>query len=69
MTRVMFRCPVSGAWVPTGVVIDEEVIPKARIPTSGSIEHCADCGRRHDWWRTETLLEGRPPRKPRREIA
>ncbi len=67
--RVLFQCPVTDHLVPTGVSVDDVDGYRPKIPRSGTVETCTACSRKHTWWREETVLEGRQPRKVRPEIA
>ena len=65
VARVLIRCPVSSELVSVGLEVADGPAFRKRVPRSGTLVGCVACGRRHEWWRAETYLEGRPPRRDR----
>ena len=65
MSRVMIICPVTEQPVPTRHEAEATSSFRRSLPESGSLT-CEACGRRHSWFRPETLLEGQPRPNERR---
>ena len=55
-SRLLARCPRTGKWLDTGVVIRDEVFD--RIQRIESSVFCASCGALHRWDRRSAALEG-----------
>ena len=65
VARILIICPVTGALVPIGIETIGGPGFRSLVPTSGTLTECDACRRRHEWWRAETYLEGRVPRRAR----
>lgn len=68
MSRVMIVCPVKESPVPTKFEVEPTRAFRRDLPESGTTV-CEACGRRHSWYRSETLLEGEKMPVARRHIG
>lgn len=55
VAEVMIKCPSTGKFVPTGMVMDA-VSYQGSSMSDNSFAPCPECGRAHRWSDTETML-------------
>ena len=60
--RLLARCPRTGRWLDTGIVVTAEVLE--HMGTIASQVFCPHCVTIHSWTRGEATLESRSNGKP-----
>jgi hypothetical protein len=55
VAEVMIKCPKTGNFVPTGIVMDA-ISYQGSSMSNNSFAPCPECGRAHRWSDTETML-------------